>query len=461
MVKIAIQNIHHLFAKGDVTINNYINNMVNSGHIKYLYFDDKNFRDSYGSLTYKKINHLLTLSSEGEIELDKTEIIFSPKVLQEKCDVLLNFNVTKKSEFTPGIKYFEGLKIFHLMDYFWVEPASAKNERLKEYRIDYVMSYSSSDKHCPFFQHFFPGYIGKVIPVPFGYHQRFENIDQFSNRIPKCIALGSVNPLNRIDAPPDYWREPASFYPDDAWMHKFRRILVKEKDNLKSIMDSTLAEFPKTREWNYDIVKKFNEYQMFTSCESIFYFPPAKTFEGPASGCVLVCSNHPCFTDYGFVDGINCIKHNQFDIQNFREKILYYQTHQEDLEQIQQRGTTFVRNRYSHQMIGQKLHHIFDMLYRGKQPEYSTIWQKSCEDLAKNENTDFENCNKVVRENTKDKTTVSGLYSRNRGDLKRYRMSLKYLFPLYQVPKKIYQTSECFAKNVKNFASLLGQIVRD
>jgi len=418
MVSIAIQNIHHLFVKNEVTINNYVMEMINKGFIKYLYFDDYNFRDSYNTLTYKKIKGMLEQYSWNDLGLNKAEIILSSKDLQDKCDILLNFNVTRASEFTKGVKQFDGLKVFHLMDYFWIEPGSAKYDRLKKFGIDYLMSFSSSDKHCPYFQKYFPDYVGKVIPVPFGYHSRFMNKVPFEKRVHKCIALGAVNPLNRPDSPLNNWIETAAFYPDEVWAHKFRRMLFKEKRTLAQIMDSMLPEFPQSRKWDYDIVEKFNQYQMFVSCESIFYFPSAKTFEGPASGSVLVCSDHPCFSEYGFVDGVNCVKHRQLDINDFKDKVSYYVDHQEELNKIQKCGTDFVRECYSHQAIAQKLYSILETLYKGKNPDYSKIWATKIPEIS----TDNKNEEKASQEKHFNdyKNNESTLSHKNQVALRKY-----------------------------------------
>ena len=89
-------------------------------------------------------------------------------------------------------------------------------------------------------------------------------------------------------------------------------------------IDSMLPEFPQIKDFRYDLVEKFNDYRMFTSCESIFNFPPAKYFEGPASGSVLVCAEHDCNKEFGFKDGDNCIMYEPYNIDNFKEKISFY-----------------------------------------------------------------------------------------------------------------------------------------
>jgi hypothetical protein len=328
--------------------------MIKQGYIKCLFFDDPHILSNLKS-QLSLLNQIRKQYGWQELGLDKVKFIFSGSVLNRECDVLLNFNGTPPNDFTPAVKKFSGLKVFHLMDYFWREPGSQKYKNLKEFGVDWLMSYSQSDRYCPYFQKYFPDYVGKVIAVPFGFAPRFTSTTDFSQRKKKCVAVGSVNPLRPADAPPKNYLETADFYQDEEWLHKFRRMIVENLPNLSAEIDSMLPVFPKYKDNKYDIVAKFNEYQMFVSDETIFYFPTAKTFEGPACGTVMVCSDHPCFSDYGFVGGTNCITHRQFDIQDLKKQIAYYQNHQEELLRIQKNSTAFVRENYSQTAIATRV----------------------------------------------------------------------------------------------------------
>ena len=152
-------------------------------------------------------------------------------------------------------------------------------------------------------------------------------------------------------------------------MHKFRRMLLENEEKLKSIMDNKLPHYPKVKDFSYDIVETLNDYTMCTSCESLLYFPAAKTFEGPAAGSVLVCSDHPCFSDYGFKDGINCVKHKQFDINDFHKKISYYIKNPNELRKIQKEGTNFVRENYNHSKVAEYVYEQIKEKYESRQTE--------------------------------------------------------------------------------------------
>ena len=281
------------------------------------------------------------------------KFIFSLKDLNASVDVLVCFNGFPYLERNKPIKDFNGLKIYHLMDYTYFPTIS--NEILQGAGVDFVFGYARYDKYCEFFQKKYPFYQNRVIPVAFGFASRFQEIFPFKERKNKVIALGAVNsfvdPIHNIDA----FEELNQFYlkRGEKFTHKFRHVLVENETQLSDIMDSKLPHFPKVKDFDYDIVQIFNQYKMFVSCESLQYFPPAKSFEGPACGSVLVCSEHPCFSDYGFEDGVNCIKHREFDLNNFQDKISFYLNNLDKLEEVQKRGTQFVRDNYTHQKIAQ------------------------------------------------------------------------------------------------------------
>lgn len=360
--RIAIHNLHKLPNLTNWKIHNYAIELVKRGHIQYLYFDE------HGPFTNLKskislLNKIRTQYGYKGLGLNNVKFIFTEKKLNEKVDILLNFNSAYESEFTPAVKQFAGIKIFHLMDYFWVEPASAKNERLIEYGVDYLMNYGRPDKHCAYFQNVFPTYKNRVIPVPFGFNKRFQNTRPFAERSNKCVALGSVNPLRPKDVATKNYEESASFYMSEEWFHKFRGMIVENLDQLDKEVDSMLPVFPAYKDASYDIVAKLNQYKMFTCCESIFNFPAAKAFEGPACGTAMVCSTHPCFTEYGFKDGENCVTHREYDTVDLQAKIRYYQANPSMLEGIAKRGYEYVTKYYTHEAIADNLANIYTMLY--------------------------------------------------------------------------------------------------
>lgn len=290
--------------------------------------------------------------------------VFSVERLNRTSDVLICFNGHPYLKQNRPPKDFKGLKIYHLMDYAYFPKRS--NQALQEGGVDFVFGYSRHDKYCEFFQSAYPSFRNRVIPIPFGFAKRFQELTPFEERKNKVIASGSVNsfndPVHNIPA----FQELNEFFRKrgEQFMHKFRRMLVEREEELKDIMDSKLPHYPQVKDFSYDIVEVLNQYVMSVSCESLQYFPPAKTFEGPASGAVLICSDHPCFKDLGFQDGANCIMHKQFDLKDFQEKVSFYLTHPTQLARIQDAGTSYVRENFNHKKIAGYVYEEIERRYQ-------------------------------------------------------------------------------------------------
>ncbi len=276
-------------------------------------------------------------------------------------DMILCFNGRPDLPLNCPPKEFKGFKAVHLMDH--VFQTDKTKQALLENEVDWVMGYNKHDKHDAFFQKFFPEYKDKVIHIPFGYNdRRFKDKNDFEDRKNKVVALGSVNPVSDPLCIADIERY-AEFNKHEEFTHKWRRMLVNERNMLLPEMDSVLPIFPKTKDFSYDIVEKYNSYMMFTSGESIMNYPSVKTFEGIACGSVLVCSDHECYKELGFEDGFNCIMHKQYDIKDFQEKVRYYQALPTVLERISRQGKAFVSYNYRPKIIADKLYSKLEKIW--------------------------------------------------------------------------------------------------
>lgn len=284
------------------------------------------------------------------------KITFFENFLNISVDVLVCFNGHPYRKENKPVKSFIGLKIYHLMDYTFFPEES--NKALEQGGVQYVFGYAKHNLYCKFFQKLYPNYVDKLIPVPFGFADRFKNNILFSKRKNKIVALGAINSFLGVTNDILALKTVNKFFlcSGEKFMHKFRRILLKYENDLEYIMESKLPRYPKTVNFDYDLSEVFNKYKMFVSCESLQFFPPAKTFEGVAAGSVLVCSDHPCYSDLGFKDGVNCIKYKEYDIKDFEKKVHSFLLKEKKLHLIQRNAVKFVRQNYNHSAIAKKLY---------------------------------------------------------------------------------------------------------
>jgi hypothetical protein len=368
-MKIAIYNPHLSPNIYNLGIHNYIIDLVNRGYVDYIFIDriGKDYARQSLKVFLQKLNLACLFKVppvQSAIPFDWSKIIFSERTLRSECDVLISFNTHLKSQsVSDAVKKFDGLKVWHVGDYFWNEPASNISKRFVNHGIDYLFGYAAHDKYCDFFKTKFNYYSGKVIPVPFGFTDRFININSFDLRINKVVGVGSVNPIRMLDWDVKCFKEVSDFYPDECWMHRTRRFLLKEKENIRDYADLMFPEFPQVKDFRYDLVNKFNEYTMFTSCESIYYFPPAKVFEGAACGTVNVLIDHWCNKDLGFKDGLNCIMYKEGCKESFKEKVGFYQNNIDKLSDIASNGERHVRKNFTHASIAALIYDSLNVAY--------------------------------------------------------------------------------------------------
>ena len=364
-MKIALHNIHLL---PNLQFHSYVYDLLLEKKVQVLFFSDPT-GFSYIQAFYRYFKYDNFRSKLNSIDWSAFDLVFTSKELNSRADVLLNLNLMCfdriDSEFSDSVKKFDGLKVFHIGDYFGYRPASITNKNLESVGVNYLLGYSMHDKYCKYFSHYFPEFKNRVWTLPFGYAPRFELKKPFNSRINKSIAVGSVNPLRPLNDKIESFIEPANFFPDESWFHIFRRKLILNKNYLLNEMDSMLPEFPQIKDFKYDLPSKFNEYKMFVACESIYNFPPAKYYEGMACGTVLFCSDHDCNKEIGLVDGNNCVMFKQNDFLDFKDKVKFYQSNTQNLNEISNNGLKFVSANYSHSNVINLLMDSISLMYKG------------------------------------------------------------------------------------------------
>jgi hypothetical protein len=359
-VKVALSNPHFLT---DLKFHGYVRDLVSSGLVKYIYFAPPKVR---GVATFVK---QALANRDGLLrELNKSgvEFLFSVEELNRKADVLLDFSLmTRRLDHSvpETLRKFSGLKIFHIGDYFWYHRATEKSLALSRAGVDYLFGYARHDEHCEYFRHAFPQYRRKVWGIPFGFSERFKMNTPLAQRAGKVVAVGSVVHLRPLDQEFANYIEPANYYPDASWMHPFRRELVLNRDRLCDVMVSALPIFPEQRDSKTNLVSAFNSHLGYVTCESIYNFPSAKTFEGMACGSVLFCADSPCNHELGLVHGENCVMFRERDIRSFEASARVYLQERKELDAIAMAGRRYVNSRFSHRAIAQLIGSIVQLAH--------------------------------------------------------------------------------------------------
>jgi len=343
-LKIAIHNPQFIFQDQTKNFNGY-NFEFLKNHTDIIYLSKP-----WHVFRYKK------RLKELEVDASKFDFVFSIDTLNKKADVLLSFNgVPYVKHFTPP-KKFKGLKIWHTMDY--VFKASESNRILVENGVDYVMGYTRHDLYCPFFQKYYAEFKDKVIPVPFGYGERFDSNKVIDERIKKILGIGSINPIIDPLVKESILKEYIDFFKME-WGHPIRAIFRKNERELSDIFDSFFPSFDKTKNPNYNPVELLNKYTFFINDATVMNFPPARTYEGIACGSIMIADNHDCYKSLGFRDNYNCILFNYDDdgryIKELHNRIINLINDEKKVSVLSQNAKQLARQ-FSHKSVATELY---------------------------------------------------------------------------------------------------------
>jgi hypothetical protein len=282
------------------------------------------------------------------------EVITDAAALNQVADVLVSLRGNAFAwELAPPAA-FTGLKAYHVFEFVFY--ARQAHEALVAGGVDVGLGYARHDEYSPFFRELYPSLTGRMVAVPFGYGERFAPTVPFGERERKVVGLGSVNPVNDPLCPPGMLDDYVGFYAEEQWSHAWRRALVEHAAELEDVLVPHFPVFPETKDWNYDAVAMLNAHAMFVNDIGLMAFPPARTYEGPAAGALLVGADSPVHRDLGFAHGENALLHRNGDVEDFARVVREAIAEPERLAAMAAAGTAMVRERYSHAAIADQLY---------------------------------------------------------------------------------------------------------
>lgn len=263
------------------------------------------------------------------------------------------------------LEKFNGFIYIH-MTHYYLNPVKL-SEIISRIKNPVLLSEGSLEEN-EFFRHHFKSKLDHI-QIPLVIDRRFLPANaESSNRILKCLVVGSVPQINNFDY--------VYFFGEGAYLHPLRKILYESQDSLRNefvcrgrFMD--LAEPLKSRINNvsseksffvydsFDIVEEYKKYYMFISPEENIGLPSANFIDGMIAGSAFLGGNDAIYSGIGMIPGTHYISYSGMNLKELVETVNYYQCNPRELEAIARAGQKFAEENFSEQHVVSKLNQLF------------------------------------------------------------------------------------------------------
>lgn len=305
----------------------------------------------------------------------KHKIYFDQSQLDPKRDVVVDFaranvGVSKQA----NVPVFKGMKVVVLTHYY-LHPEDIANSL--QFESPTLLVSENDLTNVPYFKKHFPT-IQWVYQLPFTFTSRFQKKTSFVSRLNKCFALGTIAPIDKKNL--DF----ISFFGTDV-LQPMRKTIMETHRAYPDALDSMIKQYENftfmrenaddslflkmvkqyaprfiqklvlanqhKKYYAFDVVQKYNHYRMFVCPEENIGLPSTNVFEGMACGSAFFGIDDPMYTNLGLMPGVHYVAYAKDDMADLVEKIRYYQTQPEQLEEIARAGSIFVRDRFMGQAV--------------------------------------------------------------------------------------------------------------
>lgn len=287
-------------------------------------------------------------------------------------DIVILYNIMGKSnyEVAGNINAFKALSMLHF------HGRKQENEFMEKADFQCYFNEVDLSKSSELFQKFY--HVKRPwIVIPFVFAERFQNIKPFKERQNKCFSTGTItykeheefisvygDPCDQparkfVKDDPEYFKDTVDCYSSDYLEDNAGKKYVEGENYFirmyKKIYNLTHVGQQK-RYFSFNMVEKFNDYKMHLLGEEILGVPGIGYVEGMACGSAYIGLDSPMYRDLGLIPGIHYISYDGTK-EGLRKTVEYWQKaeNQEELEQIAQRGCTFVRENFNGKKVAEKL----------------------------------------------------------------------------------------------------------
>ena len=334
-----------------------------------------NFIEIYLWLLINKINPFNVAILFDSKKIRRNDILFS--MTHAYLD-----NETEVSQVLIDLKC---IKMFYLSHYMFYTSIIAKN--VKRGNSVTLVAENNLRKNSLFFNKYFPDYLKDVYVLPFSYQERFKKVNRFSLRKNMCFAIGSDQTINIHESA---FRDMYGYFGVDTF-HPMRKAIYFNKNEIADYIDcfishinedtkqalskikkpsgnmvkkfyiklqnyyivNFLGNYTRRSFYDFDIVKKYNEYRMFVVPEEIVDLPAIGFVEGMACGCAYIGIKSDMYRDIGLIAGTHYVGYEN-TLDSLLDVIKYYQNHNDELQKIAENGYNFVIEHFNREIVAKK-----------------------------------------------------------------------------------------------------------
>lgn len=336
----------------------------------------------------------------------KVDILFDSKKIWH-TDILFSITHTyfdHEGEASQALLDLECIKMLYFSHYMFSTSIIAKN--VKKGKSITLVAENNLRKNSLYFKKYFPHYSKDIYVLPFSYQERFKKINPFSCRKNMCLAIGSDQTVNIYASA---FRDMYDYFGVDTF-HPMRKAIYFSRSAITDCIDCFISHinedtkqalskirkpsgnllkkiymklqnyyignFPgsytRRAYYDFDIVKKYNEYKMFVVPEEIVDLPGIGFVEGMACGCAYIGIRSDMYRDIGLIEGVHYIGYEN-SLDSLLDVIKYYQNHNDELERIAENGYRFVVEHFSREIVAKIFLDDLEAFYQKNVRENSKI----------------------------------------------------------------------------------------
>lgn len=268
----------------------------------------------------------------------------------------------------------DAFKVIHMIHFHGEQSDS---DMIRKANPDYLINECDLSRTSEIFRKYYSWYKNKFIVHPFVAASRFESKKPIEERERKCFSTGTITYKKH--------KEFLDVYKDSCNQPTRKQILENAKDleswcvcynsdyledtNMKSYLpsDNFFQHYYKVwynlthtgqqkKYFSFNMVDKFNEFQMCLIGEEILGVPGIGFVEGMSCGCAYIGQKIGYYEDLGMEEGVHYIGYDG-SLNDLKEKISYYQKseHQEELKRIAHNGYMFAHEHFRGESVAKKL----------------------------------------------------------------------------------------------------------